>query len=299
MNRFKRDKFYLLKYCLKTILILSLLNTILYLYKGVDLSFSFEPWMIILPFLGAFLCGYPSSILHNCAHGNTGPRILNDFVGECIGTIMLYGFGGFRLGHMFHHKYPDDPLMDPHPPRGHSFFLFLLSPIKATLGVIERSYYSFYGENDSTRFNILLQKLSFNVSILCRILFWYLLLGSELFVLFYLPMYVLNIFVFAHINYATHIVNSDGSSEIVNLDHNLYYKIVNKISFGGYYHKNHHRKPQAFDPSTLNLKNDERYITFIPSPSSIELEEKKIESENNRPSVLEDIVKGLVGVLKS
>ncbi|OUR99537.1 hypothetical protein A9Q84_00525 [Halobacteriovorax marinus] len=289
MNKFKKDPFYLLKYCLKTILILSILSAILFLTRGFDLSFNFETWMIILPILGAVLCGYPSSILHNCAHGNTGTRLQNDLVGEILGTVMLYGFGGFRLGHMFHHKFPDDPLMDPHPPRGYSFFFFLLSPVKATLGVIERSYFSYFGENKTTRTNIQLQKIAFNISIILRVLFWYLLLGSELFVLFYIPMYVLNIFVFAHINYATHIVNDDGSSEIVNLNNNYYYKIVNKISFGGYFHKNHHRRPQVYNPSKIQLKNDVDYITYI--PTNIQ--------EDKKPSFIESLLSGLTGVLKS
>lgn len=262
MNKFKKDPNHLLKYCLLTILVLGSLNTGLYLTKGLSLDLNFETWMYFLPNFGFLLCGFPSAILHNCAHGNTGPKRINDAVGEVLGTVMLYGFKGFRLGHMYHHKFPDNPKYDVHPPKGHSFPSFLVSPIKQTLDVIERCYYEEFGFNSKTRMNIRLQKITFNLGIALRVLFWVLLFGPELFLLFYLPIYALNIFVFAHINYVAHRENEDNTSEIINLDHNLYYRTVNKLSFGGYYHKNHHRRPQAFNPSKVVIENDVPYITY-------------------------------------
>ena len=262
MNKFKRDSSYLLRYCIQTILILVLFSLILVVTKGTDFYYSYQNWMLVLPVISLLLCGLPSSILHNCAHGNCGRKPINNFIGEVLGTFMLYGYKGFKLGHMFHHKYPDNPLYDPHPPTGHSFLSFLVSPIKATLDVIERSYYEEFGRSSSTESNVLFQKILFNISIVVRIVFWFLLFGPEVFLLFYLPAYMLNIFVFAHINFAAHRENRDGSSEIINLNNNAYYKIVNGLSFGGYFHKNHHRKPQAFNPSKVNIINDTAYITY-------------------------------------
>jgi hypothetical protein len=62
-----------------------------------------------------------------------------------------------------------------------------------------------------------------------------------------------NIFVFAHINYATHVQSRDGDFEIINLDSNFYYRFINVVSFGGYFHKNHHLKPYAFNPKFAAL----------------------------------------------
>ncbi len=262
MNAFKKNPNYLLIYCAKTVLILSALCAGLYLFKGVSFEISLAPWMAILPIISILLCALPSAVLHNCAHSNTGPKAVNDMTGEILGTFMLYGFKGFRLGHMFHHKYPDNPKYDVHPPKGHDFLSFLVSPIKATLDVVERAYYEEHGYSQKTVNNIRAQKILFNLGIVLRIAFWFLLFGPTLFVLLYLPTYFLNIFVFAHINFVAHRENADGTSEIINLNSNLYYKIVNRLSFGGYFHKNHHRRPRAFNPSKIVIENDVPYITY-------------------------------------
>lgn len=271
MNEFKKNPNYLLTYCIKTVVILSALCIALYFVRGISFEISLEPWMYALPLVSILLCGFPSAVLHNCAHSNTGTKRINDIVGEILGTFMLYGFKGFRLGHMFHHKYPDDPRYDVHPPKGHDFLSFLVSPIKATLEVVERSYYEEHGHNQKTINNIRAQKFLFNVGILLRITFWFLLFGPTLFVLLYLPTYFLNIFVFAHINFVAHRENADGTSEIINLNSNLYYKLVNRLSFGGYFHKNHHRRPRAFNPSKVVIENDVAYITYYHGPSANEL----------------------------
>jgi fatty acid desaturase len=264
MNQFKKDQNYLLNYCIRSILLFSILILLIANFKGIELSFHLTEYSVYLPLLGILLCGLPSSILHNCAHGNIKPHWLNQLVGELCGTFMLYGFKGFQVGHMFHHIYPDNPVYDPHPPRGYSFLRFVISPIEATLRVIEKGYFDSFGENEKTRRSIKIQTYLFNVGIVLRLMFLFLLLGPVLFTFLYLPIYIGNIFVFAHINYATHVENENGDSEIINLDHNLYYKFVNIVSYGGYFHKSHHLKPQQFDPSQVILKSEKRYITYSP-----------------------------------
>lgn len=69
----------------------------------------------------------------------------------------------------------------------------------------------------------------------------------------YAPAYLTNVLVFAHINFATHKTNADGSTEIINLNHNMWYKTVNFFGSGVYFHKNHHVRPNLYDPSTLVL----------------------------------------------
>ncbi|MBT5094235.1 MAG: hypothetical protein HOM21_08340, partial [Halobacteriovoraceae bacterium] len=146
----------------------------------------------------------------------------------------------------------------------YSFLRFVISPIKATLRVIERGFYDSFGENQENRKSLKIQTLLFNCGILARVVFLFLLLGPVLFCLLYLPIYLANIFVFAHINYATHIENSDGSSEIINLKDGVYYRFVNTVSLGGYFHKSHHLKPQNLNPANVKINNEKKYITYVP-----------------------------------
>ncbi len=264
MNKFKRDKYYLLRYSVIHCLVFLSLSVLLFNLKGIDLSFNLQVVDGLLVIGGLLLCGLPSGLLHNCAHRNVGARWFNDLVGEFLGTVMLYGYRGFSLGHMFHHKFPDNPKFDPHPPRGYSFLRFVVSPIEATLIIIERAYYETFGENKKSKTILQISRLVFNISILLKLSFWFLLLGAKVFTLFYLVLYISNIFVFAHINFATHIENENGDSEIVNLNHNLYYRVVNRISLGGYFHKNHHLKPRAFNPAKIAFKENKSLVTYCP-----------------------------------
>lgn len=264
MNRFKKDRNYLLFYCAKSLTVFVALDLILFYSQGINFNFSISSSDLLLPLLAIVFCGLPSSLMHNCAHGNIKPRWLNESVGAACGTFMLYGYRGFALAHMFHHKYPDDPTMDPHPSRGQNFLEFVVSPIKATLLVVERAYYGYFGKNESTVTNIKIQLVLFNLAMAARVMFWLVLLGPKFFLMVYLPIYAANIFVFAHINFAAHRERSDTSSEIINLNHNLYYKFINLVSFGGYFHKSHHLKPTAFNPAKVVIDDSIDYITYTP-----------------------------------
>jgi fatty acid desaturase len=261
MRAFKRDPNHLLQYCIITLAVFSSADAFLFLTRKFTTPWNVQPIDFAWTLLALLLCGLPSSLLHNCAHGNVGSKLLNRMVGEICGSIMLYGFEGFRLGHLFHHKHPDNPKYDPHPPHGLKFHEFLISPIKATLVVIENAYYETFGITEQSSRNIALQKIFFNLTIAARIVFWVALLGPKWFFLFYVPMYFANIFVFAHINYATHVHRQDGYSEIINLDGNIYYRFVNFVSFGGYYHKNHHLSPKSFDPSRVSVAYKKPLLT--------------------------------------
>jgi stearoyl-CoA desaturase (delta-9 desaturase) len=174
---------------------------------------------------------------------------------------MLYGYKSFSLGHMFHHIYPDSPDYDVHSPRGYNFFSFLISPVKDTVRVVQRAYYERFGKNELTEKKIKIQIVLFQLSVVLKVIFLFLLLGPKLFVVFYLPLYIANLFVFAHINFVTHRLNDNGDYEVVNLNHNIYYKVVNFLSCGGYFHKSHHEKPQYLNPMNAPLSN-KSYITY-------------------------------------
>lgn len=264
MNKFKKNPHYLLLYCLYSLLLFISLDLFIFYLRGeITFSFTFQNEDLLLLLLPIFLCGLPSSLMHNCAHKNIKPLWLNNLTGEICGVFMLYGFKGFALAHMFHHLYPDDPQMDPHPPQGKNFLRFVVSPIKSTLLVVERAYYGIYGENEETKRSILVQVVLFNLCLVARTLFWFLLLGPKYFLFAYLPVYAANIFVFAHINFAAHREREDGQNEIINLNSNVYYKFVNAVSFGGYFHKTHHLRPGLFNPSRASIDESKKLLTHL------------------------------------
>lgn len=269
MKLFKNDPNYLLKYCVYNTIFFFSLSFILIHFRNNLLDFSFTYKSIFLLFSTFLLWGMPSSLLHNCAHHNIKPNWLNTFTGELLGAFMLYGFKGFRLGHLYHHKFPDNPLWDPHPPKGYNFLEFVMAPVKDTLLVVERAYYQNFGKNKKTELSIKIQRGLFYLSGISRLLFWFSLFKLKFFILLYLPIYAGNIIVFAHINFATHIENSEGKFEIINLNHNLYYKIVNALSFNGYFHKSHHLKPQLFNPREAKINDKIPYISFDPKKISL------------------------------
>lgn len=266
MNKFKSDHNHLLNYCIKHIAFFTISGCVLLVIRKdvFDFDFDFDISNINIMFFCStfFLWGYPSAILHNCAHKNVKPNWLNTVLGEVIGSFMLYGFRGFRLGHLFHHKFPDNPDWDPHPPRGYNFLQFVMAPVKDTLKVIEKGYYESFGNNERTVRSIRIQTVLFYLSGFCRLFFWICLFKLEGFIFFYLPAYIGNIIVFAHINFATHIERKDGSCEIVNLNGNIYYRVINKLSFNGYYHKSHHRKPQFFNPKKAKIDDSVPYVSY-------------------------------------
>lgn len=262
LNKFKNDPYHLLRYCLHHIIFFSAMGAMLLFIRENIFSFDFNKYYIALFFSTFFLWGLPSSLLHNCAHKNIKPAKLNDLIGEIIGSFMLYGFRGFRLGHLYHHKFPDNPMWDPHPPAGYSYFKFMLAPVKDTLRVIERGYYQNFGNTPLSRKSIKYQIYLFYLSGVARLFFWFTLFKLNGFLYFYLPIYFGNIIIFSHINFATHITHDDGSCEIINLTQGLYYKVVNSLSYNGYYHKSHHLRPQLFDPKKAVIKDKIPYISF-------------------------------------
>lgn len=74
-------------------------------------------------------------------------------------------------------------------------------------------------------------------------------------------------FGFAHLNYISHQPDDSGEVVVKNHDGTVFYKIMNIITSGGYYHKNHHLYPRFYNPKKAN----EKYALKVESES----EEKK------------------------
>ena len=89
-----------------------------------------------------------------------------------------------------------------------------------------------------------------------------LVLGPVGFVFFYVPFKAVNALIYADFNYRTHRPAGAGSYEVVNLNHNLWYKLLNAISFGSYFHKNQHLQPLVFDPRNIKRRGAARLVTY-------------------------------------
>lgn len=192
-----------------------------------------------------------SSLLHGASHGSVGGKILNRFVGEISGAMAGYGFSSFVLIHILHHKIPDSEI-DPVSPKGVRFSYFLVNPLTNTIERTKQYLRLQFKDTNVNYENILrAQSILFYINIVLRLLFWFLLFGPGLFIFLYIPTLINNITIFAHVNYVCHFRYDNGEIEILNLDHNLYYKIANFITMGGYYHKNHHKKFNVLDPREI------------------------------------------------
>jgi fatty acid desaturase len=211
-------------------------------------------WIYVLLFLTALYLGHLSAVLiHNAVHNNFKPLWLNPVIGElCALQQLSAGFPVFRFIHNEHHGHSDDPEKDPHPPTGYTFWEF----VDVSRSLIQRRLTAIYlkkwGDTEKSKTAWKLQENLLVSSRFVKIIFLFSLLGPKIFVLLFLPSYLSNVFLFAAFNYFTHRTNHSGITEILNLDHNWYYKFCNKTLFGVFYHKNHHLRPKLFNP--MNMK---------------------------------------------
>jgi fatty acid desaturase len=184
------------------------------------------------------------TMMHNCMHGNM--KYFNDLIGEFASFFILMSFGIVCTHHTLHHTYADTKL-DPHNPEGQTFWQFLSTSQFRGVRVTESKFLEFHG---NTVTNIILFKCNIAMHFLgniLRLIIWYLLLGNLFFTL-YLPAFFSYLFVFSHVNYITHGRDKNGLAVITNVNSNLYYRFINFVCDGVYFHKNHHMHPSAYNP---------------------------------------------------
>lgn len=247
----RKDQYYLLKTYFIEALVLASLCLIFHKFisndHGLNLSL-----VIFLPF-GIIFGLMVASFIHNASHGNVGGKFVNRLAGEFCGTWVLYGFTNFVMIHSLHHKYSDREL-DPVNPQGMSFLTFLFAPMRYMIRVAQKWLNKVHGHNINYSRILFLQTILFHINLILRISLWFMLLGPGLFLCFYLPSLLANYAVHAHINFVCHNEKEDGSVEILNLNHNVYYKFVNFVTAGGYFHKNHHLDLKLFNPMKARSK---------------------------------------------
>jgi fatty-acid desaturase len=150
--------------------------------------------------------------LHNTSHGNIPNKLLNGIIGEWCGAWVSYGYTNFVMIHMLHHQFSDEEL-DPVNPKGMNFLLFLSAPMRYMIKTTKQYLFMVHQAVPHYAQIMQAQTAVFHMNLILRVSFWYLLLGQDLFVWFYLP---------------------------------------TLLTFGGYFHKNHHQKLSSFNPSLMN-----------------------------------------------
>lgn len=207
--------------------------------------------------LGAIFFGLKSATwMHNAAHGSfPGKKWFSLFMGEFCATQQSLGFWEWKLSHLYHHKYPDDPVLDPHPTNGKSFLVYLIR-MKFDIGLWleDRIKDQFGAEQASKSFKSLV--LAMALAGVLRMFIWFFILGPKYFLLFLLVSKIVTEFYYVHFNYYTHVEQPSGEVEIVDLD-NKWYWVLNNLVAGSYMHKTHHKRPYLYDPRSKPLNASE------------------------------------------
>lgn len=193
-----------------------------------------------------------SALLHNASHANIRPRWLRRILGEAVGLWQLMSFPSWFIVHVLHHKNPDDPVLDPHPPMGQSYLKFLFGMRQKISTVFINHYFSLWGDNDESKRCLKELGIESQVAMFLQALFWYLLLGPQIFTFLFIASVIFKMAHYAWFNYATHVYTDEGPV-IVDLNQGLY-KVVNLLGFGLYHHKSHHDQASLYNPSKIKTQ---------------------------------------------
>jgi stearoyl-CoA desaturase (delta-9 desaturase) len=225
-------------------------------------EFSLQWWHAALVPLGIYWGGISAVWMHNATHGSFRNKTVNLLCGHIAGVHQLWGFTGWKLIHLLHHMYSDQVEHDTHPPKGMNFWQFTKTMFLYSSKVVSQRYREHWGDTPLTKALQRATLVIFAAMALTYLLFWYLLLGAVGFVWFFIPSYIANHLLYAHINYRAHPADPNtGETAPANLNHNLYYRLANAAWHGIYFHGNHHRKPLLFNPrymeSSVNQTSEE------------------------------------------
>ncbi len=207
-------------------------------------------WWLSVGFAGALYVGHlTASVIHNAAHRNFHPKWLNSVLGEaCALQQLSAGLVVFRFIHSQHHAYPDDPVRDPHPPRGLSFWQFVDAARSLVATRLQAIYLERWGDSPRSRRLWGQQSVLLILARFTKTMFWFALLGPKLFALLYVPSYISNVFIFAAFNYYSHKEDPDGQMEIRDLSGSGYFDLCNRLFQGVMFHRTHHETPRKINP---------------------------------------------------
>ncbi|WP_020162230.1 fatty acid desaturase [Cycloclasticus pugetii] len=187
-----------------------------------------------------------AALLHNASHSTLKPRWLNTCVGEVISLLVRTNYFGWKMVHYYHHKHTDDSNKDPHCPQGKAFWPYANNMQKSTVEYLDARHLELH--HLPKRIYILTMVLG--ALLLAGIpLFWLLVFGPTLFAAIWMPIFISAWWLYYVINYYTHPYNEEGGNAAVNLNTKVWHKLMNMVSFGTLYHKNHHEDANLFNPS--------------------------------------------------
>ena len=212
----------------------------------IDISL---PAGVALVAAGVYFGIVTAALMHTVVHLSIKPRWLNNLIGEICALQQLVGVAEWGIAHiLFHHRYPDDPENDPHPPEGQSYPRYALNMKFTTAMFVNNAYFRKWGQTEDREKTW--QKTGFSILAVgaLRVTLWFLLLGPVYFMLFYIPSQLASMLLYTHFNYFTHLPDENGNYVPVNCDNRGLIRILNALTFNAYYHKNHHDNPGAFNP---------------------------------------------------
>ncbi len=231
----------------------NILGALLYfiaLYSQNAIEFSL---MDIPVLLASVVLGFISaSMMHNAAHLNFSKRWISELVGLLCGFHQAMPFKAWQTKHvLFHHRYPDHPELDPHPPMNDSFLKYSMLMKYRIARALEKNYYHQWGHTNQSQRDMGLTGLTILLSIYAGFFVWFEVLGPKYFLLFFTTSNFVTLNIYHHFNYYTHRPSADGKVEIIDNDKGIF-KVLNLITFGSYFHRTHHRSPKIFNPGKMD-----------------------------------------------
>lgn len=223
-------------------------------------------WLAIFPVL-LFGLIWAHLTIHNCTHGNL-PKLINRFVGEVLGLIVIVRFASWDIIHMRHHRYSDDRKQDPHP----NFSSFPKTVFNTVTQVEQQLFQQYFDVWGDTKENRQAERrrawVSYGTNIVL-VASWTYLLGLPFTLLVFMPANALAGLFVIHFNWSTH--NGERAAQNadfqpVNLD-NGYYWLGNRMFAGIYMHANHHTRPHLFNPAKWNVQKFGPMAPLVDAPT--------------------------------
>lgn len=239
------DAFYLL---ISSIAVAVMAVTHFCLLGGVE----WKPWHFAVaypPLVYFLICAH--LWIHNATHGNF-PKPVNRIIGEVLGVLVFVRYASWDIVHMRHHRFSDHDTKDPHPTYP-SYWRSFFSSIVYVERQLQQQYYDVWGDTaENRRYEALRAKVSYGTNIVLAIA-TYMFFGPVGFFGIWFPANLIAAAFVGHFNWATHNGASGRDFRPVNLNHG-YFWLGNKLFTGIYFHANHHKRPNLFNPARWNDK---------------------------------------------
>lgn len=190
-----------------------------------------------------------SVFIHNATHSNF-PRPVNRIVGELCGLVVLTRFASWEVIHQRHHRFSDEEDKDPHSVMS-SYWKFLWFMVVNVERQLQMQFYELYGDTPTNRrYEKLRAVVSFSTMV-ALVACWVTFLGPYAFAFLFVPATILGIMHLAHFNWSTHNgFSKKHDFKPVNLNHG-YYRVGNLLWHGIYWHANHHKRANLFNPGKM------------------------------------------------